>query len=63
MDLRENAASRLLDLNGLDVFENSAVSGGDAEIGLAGMALTDLVDEEEAPEFAYGFQREPVGST
>jgi len=32
---------------------------------LAGMVLTGVVDEEEAPdmarEFAYGFQKEPVG--
>jgi hypothetical protein len=59
-------------LNDLGVLPNSAISVEGTDVGLGGMVLTGVVDEDEAPdmarEFAYGlakkayrFQREPVG--
>jgi hypothetical protein len=68
MGLTENTATALLALNGLDVWRRITCDW------LAGMVLTNIVDEEEAPDMArefayglaeraYGFQIEPVGKT
>jgi hypothetical protein len=67
MGLTENRASGLLALNGLDVLPNSAISVEDAEVGLAGMVLRGVVDEEVVAaglaKRAFGLKREPVSRT